>query len=128
MSIEYEKISLEYLINDSSENNYLDMIDRKKFYEILQEKYKYDYLTFFNSKTVSSIEKENFNSLLKKLKKNHDINIVESLLYFEHDFLDMLTLISFLDDDTKYMVKDELSKNHHKKLLKTKLGKFLEKE
>jgi hypothetical protein len=125
MPIEYEKISLDYLINSSSEDDYLNMIDRKSFYKKLR-KYQFDYVTFFKNKNATSIDKEKFNSILKKLKKNRGINIVESLLYFEADFIDMTTLISLLDDDIKFLIKEELSVKYHKKIERNKLKKFLD--
>jgi hypothetical protein len=118
---------LEYLINSSSEDNYLDMIDRKRFYEkLLKNKINGNPVSdLFKKKEISSIEKEKFNALLKKLKKLYDINIFETLLYFEQDYSDMMKLISLLDATTKQILKEELSKKYHKKLLKTKLDRFL---
>jgi hypothetical protein len=122
--IENEKIRLEYLINSSSENEYVFQIDRKSFYEDVR-KYDFDLIKFFKLKVVTDSDRERFNILLRKLKENNRINIFESIIFIEQDFSDIKGLAELLDEEIKQVLKEELSKSYHIKLPKNKLLNFL---
>jgi hypothetical protein len=121
---EFEKVDINYLVNSSSENEFVYQIDRKSFYENVR-KYAFDLNKFFQQEIVSDLNKEKFNVLLRKLKENERINIFESLIFIEADYLDMRLLTNLLDEEVKQLLKEELSRNHHIPLQRNRLLEFL---
>ena len=117
------------LFTNSFYYDYLDHIDedidRKKFY---------DYLEIFNvnlkeifpmSGEVDIVNKQRFNFVLRKLRKNFDVKIIESINFIEQDFVDMKAIIEMLDDKSWSFIKDELSVKYGKTLKSARILKFL---
>lgn len=123
-----ELVNINKIIDKSDEKEIIYEIYRREFYKWMENHgfTQNNLRRMFESKRISSIEQNRFNSALKSAKQNIHIEIVDSLLYLEESFVKIKKIVSFLDDDTKSILKHELSAKYKIKIEKNELWKFLD--
>ena len=102
-------------------------IDSCSFYHILYTEYGYDYTTiskYIEGGIFSINEQHEFNIVLRKLKRDHNIDIVDSILFLENSIL-LSHILKFIDDETEWLLKDELSTKYNISKKNNKIFKFL---
>ena len=113
-------IETEIIKNDCNEfkknedSLHLDL-DSDRFYLILERDYGYNYKTisrYIEGGVYSLNEQHEFNIVLRKLKREHNIDIKDSILYLEDSIL-MGHILKFIDDETEWALKDELAKMYN---------------
>jgi len=107
------------IINHISKQNFFIWLDKNGFNA---EQIK----MFFVEKRISSIEQNRFNVILRKAKKETGISIIEMVLYFENNINKLKKILSVLDEETKHILKYELSSKFKIKIDKNMLYKILE--
>jgi hypothetical protein len=121
-------VNVNNILEKSYEREIIHDIYRKEFFQWMEEN-GFDYNTFrrmFECKRISSIEQNKFNIALRKAKESIRIDLIDSVLYLEESFVKIKKILSFLDDDTKSILKNELSKKYKIEIEKSELWKFLE--
>jgi len=122
-----ELVNINQIINRSEEKEIIDDIYRKEFFDWMAAN-GFDHNTLrrlFESKRISASEQIRFNNALRNVKEDIFVNIYESILYLDESFIKIKKILSFLDDDTKYVLKTELSKKYKIQLDKNELWKIL---
>jgi hypothetical protein len=122
-----EFVNINQLINRSEENEIIDEINRNEFFKLMSE-HGFDHNTLrrlFENKRISANEQINFNNALRMAKQKIFINIYESIIYLDECFIKIKKILSFLDGDTKYILKKELSDKYKIQLNKNELWKIL---
>jgi len=110
----------------NEDNLHLD-IDNHNFYRILEEEYGYNYKTisrYIEGGVFSLNEQHEFNIVLRKLKREHNIDITDSILFLEDTIL-MNYILKFIDDETEWVLKDELAKKYNIDKKNNKIFEFL---
>ena len=90
-------------------------LDSNSFFKLLETEYGYDYKTiskFIEGGVYTINEQQEFNIILRKIKTDHNIDITESILFLEDTIL-MGPILKFIDDETEWLLKDELSKRYN---------------
>lgn len=125
--IETELIKNEYDEFKRNEDSLHRELDSDRFYAILESNYGYDY------KTVSRLieggnyainEQHEFNITLRRMKREHDIDISDSILFLEETIL-MNHILKFIDEETEWVLKDELSSKYNIDVSPNKLFEIL---
>ena len=112
----------------TNEDKFQNEIDKKTFYSILSE-LKIDLKEIFPEfNQINKTKKQDFNFLLLKLKSDYKLPIIEALSHIEEDFVNVNHLVSFLDGETLFLLKTELSEKFKIKTenVKNKLKDFLD--
>jgi len=114
MSERMGMISTEALSIDKSEENIIDNIQKKNFFKILKEcGYTYERLkVIFESEIYTNETQNDLNITLRKIKKSHGIHLSDSVVFLE-DFTRIKKILYFLDGDSKYIIKTELSERYN---------------
>lgn len=89
-------------------------LDSGRFYHILERDYGYDYKTisrYIEGGVYSVNEQHEFNIVLRRLKREHNIDITDSILFLEDTIL-MTHILKFIDDETEWTLKDELASRY----------------
>lgn len=117
------------LVNvNNSENDLINEINRKKFFESL-EFFDFDIRNIFkNSEDRYYFYRECFNDTLRKIKRTFQIKMLDSILYLEQDCVDIKCIIGLLDDWSKSMLKNEIQNKYGLRISKNSIEKFLRKE
>lgn len=119
------------------ESNIANRIDEKRimieiskaefFEEMKTENFSIDRLRdFFDSKKISGVEQQKFNKALQNIKNKKRINISDGILYMEEYFTRIKKIVSLLDDNTKFIVKQELSEKYKINIDKNNLFEIME--
>ena len=90
-------------------------LDSDMFFRILEEDYGYDYKTisrFIEGGVFSLNEQHEFNIVIRKLKRERNIDITDSILFLEDSIL-LNHILKFIDDETQWVLKDELAKKYN---------------
>jgi hypothetical protein len=98
------------LLNHTEENNIIDSLYQKHFLKIMKkEGFSFLYLQqLLEMNKVSSNEQLKINYVLRKLKKEFNIELCESIIYLEQIFTTFKKIIILLDDQSKSILKEEL--------------------
>jgi len=102
-------------------------IDKCRFYHILYDSYGYDYNTiskYIEGGIFSINEQHEFNIVLRKLKRDHNIDVIDSILFLEDSIL-LNNILKFIDDETEWLLKDELAIKYNINKKNNKIFKFL---
>lgn len=113
--VETELIKNEYNEFKRNEDTLHLELDSDRFFRILDEDYGYDYKTisrFIEGGVFSLNEQHEFNIVLRKLKRGRNIDITDSILFMEDSIL-LTHILKFIDDETEWMLRDELSKRYN---------------
>lgn len=113
--IETELIKNEYEEFKRTEENLHKELDSARFFNIMETEFGIDYKSisrFIQGCSYTINDQHNFNIALRQLKKNYNIDISDSILYME-DTITLNSILKFIDDETEWILKDELSKKSH---------------
>lgn len=102
-------------------------IDSSNFYHILEHEYGYDYKTisrYIEGGVYSLNEQHEFNIVLRKMGRKHNISITECILFLEDSIL-LSNILKFIDDETEWVLKDELAKKYNINKKNNKLFELL---
>ena len=102
-------------------------LDSGRFYQILERDYGYDYKTisrYIEGGVYSVNEQHEFNIVLRRLKREHNIDITDSILFLEDTIL-MSHILKFIDDETEWALKDELANRYNISKKSNKLFELL---
>jgi len=103
-------------------------IRRREFYSCLEGINDFSIKTLkniFPNKSVNLAYKEDFNFILRHLKKNDEFDLIDSITYIEEDLTNMKNIMLILDGESMEIIRKELAKKYHKKIEKSKLEQFL---
>ena len=109
--IEAELIKNECDEFERNENKLHCELDSGRFFQLLETEYGYDYKTvsrFIQGGVYTFNEQHEFNIALRKLKRNHDIHISDSILFLE-DTMILNHILKFIDEETEWILTDELT-------------------
>jgi len=112
--IETELIKRDYVTFEKNEDILHSEIDSDRFFQILKDDYGFEYediSRFIEGGVYSFNEQHDFNIILRKLKRDNNISIRESILYLE-DCMLLNHILKFIDDETEWILKDELSSKY----------------
>lgn len=111
-----------------NENNIINDISKTIFFEWLNKEglSETNIKEMFDGKKITSLEQQKLNSLLKKAKTELFITVVESLIYFDENFIDIKKIIPVLDGETRFIVKKELAEKYKLELEITNLSEIIE--
>ncbi|MFA5484943.1 MAG: hypothetical protein WC260_01715 [Candidatus Pacearchaeota archaeon] len=120
-------ISKDTLIEKPNEKQIFDDIDKETLYDYFLE-YKLDKSIFdkiFYAETYSTTEQNEINQIFRTISKTYDISMVDIVLFLENDFGKLKKILSFLDGDSKSLLKKHISNEYHIKMDSNKLYKIL---
>jgi hypothetical protein len=86
-------------------------LDSSRFFFILEKDFNYSYKTIsrlIQGSCYTPNEQHEFNITLRRLKMLYNIDIMDSILYLE-DTIMLSNILKFIDDETEWMLKEELS-------------------
>ena len=112
--IETELIKNEYEEFKRTEDTLHQELDSARFFDIMETDFGYDYKTisrFIQGCSYTINEQHNFNIALRQLKKNYNIDISDSILFME-DTISLSNILKFIDDETEWILKDEMAKKY----------------
>lgn len=111
----------EKVIQRTSENELFDDISRQEYFKWMEKQgFSYENLMkLFENKRISSIEQNRFNSILKRAKYEINVDIYESILYLEEQFVKMKKILNLLDDELRYLLRTEMEEKYKIKTDKT---------
>ena len=101
------------------ENQLCESIDHHVIYKYLMDSgYTDDVLsTLFNEQVLESIDKCDFNSVLRVISKTHKIPIFDILVYIEKKYVDGKKVWDvILDDRNKVSIQKETKKSYNIKI------------
>jgi len=126
MSNRMDIISKEELCISKSEDILIDKIQKSKFFELLNNyDFTYDKLqVIFESEIYTNQTQNNLNIAIRKLKKQHDISISDSVLFLE-EFTPIKKILYFFDGETKWALKQEMAEKYNIELETNELFKIL---
>lgn len=110
-----------------NENNIINDIQQHQICDLL-EKYKFTYdkiKSIFESEVYSTSLQNDLNIIFRKLKKHHNINLLDIVMYLE-EFTKIKKVLYFFDADTKWLLKKELSKKYNIKIKGNDLYQIME--
>ena len=113
------------LVNvNHSENDLVNEINRKQFFECL-EFFDFDIRNIFeNTSDQYYFYRECFNDILRKIKRTFNIMMLDSILYLDQDCVDIKYIISMLDDWSKSILKHEINKKYGMNITTNTIEKF----
>lgn len=126
MSENMDAISKEILSISKSEDSIINKIQKDIFFNILK-RYEFTYeklQLIFQSEIYTNEIQDNLNMILRKMKKKHKILISESVLFLE-EFTKIKKILYFLDGESKWIIKNELSEKYNIELETNELYKLL---
>ncbi|HON83001.1 MAG TPA: hypothetical protein PLI22_02555 [Caldisericia bacterium] len=111
----------EKVIQRTNENELFDDISRQEYFKWMENQgFSYENLMkLFENKRISSIEQNRFNSILKRAKYEINVDIYESILYLEEQFVKMKKILNLLDDELRYLLRTEMEEKYKIKTDKT---------
>jgi hypothetical protein len=87
-------------------------LDSSRFFHIMETEFEFDYKTisrFIQGGVYTINEQHNFNIALRQLKRLYNIDISDSILFME-DTIYLSNILKFIDDETEWILTDELAK------------------
>lgn len=120
-NIKIVMVKPEKVIQRTNENELFDDISRQEYFKWMENQgFSYENLMkLFENKRISSIEQNRFNSILKRAKSEINVDIYESILYLEEQFVKMKKILNLLDDELRYLLRTEMEEKYKIKTDKT---------
>jgi len=119
-----KKITVDIKKKDRNiENKFLNGINKKTFFDAV-EKENINLANILLNKNRPIREYHKFNLFLRKLNR-HGLTIYECIMYMEEEYVKFKKILSMLDAENIFRLKDELSKKFKIKILRTKLKRFI---
>ena len=127
MSERMDMVSKEEILSVSkSEETMINNIQKTKFFELL-EKYNFTYAklqVIFESEIYTNETQNNLNIILRRIKKTHGINMSDAVVFLE-EFTRIKKILYFLDGESKWIIKNELSEKYNIEIETNELYKML---
>jgi len=112
-------------LRNGVESTYSFMIDEEEFFKIVKS-YGLNFATFFKKRTnISEENVRKFNELLYVCKTKHGINMYNSLIFVEKNYVTFKKLLELLSRDNKEILVREMAEKYNIKLKKNSLKKYL---
>lgn len=123
------------------ENILLNNVRREAFYVIIKKldvdlelifpageknddnKKNKDHILLFNNDIRM---KEQFNNLIKRLKRRYFFDVLESIMFIEQDYASIRLIFNLMDEDCRSILKRELGRKYGIKVSTTRLHEFIE--
>ena len=112
--IETELIKNDYNSFKRNEELLHTELDSDNFFKILKDDHGFDYKSisrFIEGGVYSFNEQHDFNIVLRKLKRDNNIKITDSILFLE-DCMLLTHILKFIDEETEWVLKNELSEQY----------------
>lgn len=125
--VENEIIKNECRAFEQIENDLHHELDSDRFFSILEKEYGYDFKTisrYIQGGVYSFNEQHEFNIVLRRMKREHGIKISESVLFLEETIL-MNQILRFIDDETEWILRDEMEENYNISKKKNNISKIM---
>ena len=90
-------------------------IDRRRFYNILDDVFGYTYQDIsrmIDGGVYTPTERQQFNIAIRELKQYYNIDIKDTIIYIE-DSIPMDHILKFIDDETEWSLKNELISSNY---------------
>ena len=105
----------EKVIQRTNENELFDDISRQEYFKWMENQgFSYE-----NLMKLFENKRNRFNSILKRAKSEINVDIYESILYLEEQFVKMKKILNLLDDELRYLLRTELEEKYKIKTDKT---------
>lgn len=127
MSENMDLVANEHVELYKNEKVLIDDIHRHQIHDLF-EKYGFNFKkikVIFESEVYSTSTQNELNIIFRKLKKHHDINLFDIVMYFE-EFAKIKKILYFFDAETKWLLKKELSKKYNIEIKGNNLYKIME--
>lgn len=120
-NIKIVMVKPEKVIQRTNENELFDDISRQEYFKWMENQgfSCENLMKLFENKRISSIERNRFNLILKRAKSEINVDIYESILYLEEQFVKMKKILNLLDDELRYLLRTELEEKYKIKTDKT---------
>lgn len=117
----------ESLIEKANESKIFDKIDKSMVFKSFK-KYgfgKSELDRIFFAERYTTEEQHELNQVFRILTKTEQISLIDMVLFLEEDYDKLKKIVSFMDADTKHLLKNQMSKKHGIKIEENTLYKIL---
>jgi len=112
------KVNEQELINEIQKNEFFNWMSKNGYsFEDIKD--------ILDGKRVSAGEQSRFNMTLRRAKKEINISLTEAIVFLEESFVKFKKILTLLDGETRFELKNELSSNYKIKLDKSSLSQIL---
>lgn len=115
MSENMDVVSKEVVkLSKKNEDMIVNNIEKGYFFKILNNYgFLYDDLrVIFESEEYTNSTRETLNIILRTMKDSHSINLYSSVLFLE-EFTTVKKILLFMDSESEWVIKTELSKKYN---------------
>jgi len=122
-----EKIAVkkDFWVQRDAESEQVKKIAKEQLYGEIK-KHNIDMEIVSNGKRVGNDNFHRFNLLVRRLNRVESIALSDIAFYLEEDLFDFKVVISCLNEENVYLLREELVKRFNYKKKKTKLKEFME--
>lgn len=122
-----EKIAIkkDFWVQRDAESEQVKKIAKEQLYGEIK-KHNIDMEIVSNGKRVGNDNFHRFNLLVRRLNRIESISLSDIAFYLEEDLFDFKVVISCLNEENVYLLREELVKRFNYKKKKTKLKEFME--
>ena len=122
-----EKIAVkkDFWVQRDAESEQVKKIAKEQLYGEIK-KLNIDMEIVSNGKRVGNDNFHRFNLLVRRLNRIESISLSDIAFYLEEDLFDFKVVISCLNEENVYLLREELVKRFNYKKKKTKLKEFME--
>lgn len=122
-----EKIAVkkDFWVQRDAESEQVKKIAKEQLYGEIK-KHNIDMDVVSNGKKVGNDNFHRFNLLVRRLNRIESISLSDIAFYMEEDLFDFKVVISCLNEENVYLLREELVKRFNYKKKKTKLKEFME--
>jgi len=99
-------------IKKRHDNNIIDNINKKKFYDLMTRVYNFDINQIMYVRKLPIQIIEYFNKSIRQAKDTLNLNIYEMILFMDEDFDGLNVILSIVDNRNRQTIKDELAKDY----------------
>jgi len=121
-----DAVTKEIVDNSKSEDNLINDIEKTDFFKLLESyELPYDVLkNIFEGELYTTEMQNTVNIVLRRIKKSHGILISDIVLFLE-EFTRIKKVLYFLDNDNRWIIKNELAEKYNIEIETTILEKIL---
>lgn len=114
-------INLDHIINKNVESNIINDMENSEIENYMKSKGFDISVYLLKNNLIQSIDILKFNLFLRNIKDDLKINIVDTLVYFENNYISIEKILYLIDNETKCSLRKELTNKYNKKVVKNKL-------
>lgn len=124
-----EKIAVkkDFWVQRDAESEQVKKIAKEQLFGEIK-KHNIDMDVVSNGKKVGNDNFHRFNLLVRRLNRIESISLSDIAFYMEEDLFDFKVVLSCLNEENIYLLREELVKRFNYKKKKTKLKEFMEEE